>query len=70
MIWVYARFNPDIYFTLGTPNCAAAIDAYLDYHRRFEEQLKKGQVPANEGAVQRRQSIYHTIPQVSIYLCV
>jgi hypothetical protein len=41
MIWVYARFNPDdIYFTLCTPKCAAAIDAYLDYHRRFGEQLK------------------------------
>jgi len=44
MIWVYARdlIQMYIYFTLCTPKCVAAIDAHLDYHRRFGEQLKKG----------------------------
>ncbi len=40
MIWVYARYRKDRYFTFCTPECAAAIDAYLDYRRRFGEEIK------------------------------
>lgn len=40
LIWVYNRSNPDRYFTFCTPECAADIDAYLDYRRRFGEVLK------------------------------
>lgn len=40
MIWVYNRSRKDRYLTFCTPECAAAMDAYLDYRRSFGEELK------------------------------
>jgi integrase len=40
LLWVYNRYRKDRYFTFCTPECAAAIDAYLDYRRRFGEEIK------------------------------
>jgi integrase len=40
MIWVYNRSGKDRYYTFTTPECAAAIDAYLDYRRRLGDELK------------------------------
>lgn len=40
MIWVYNRSKADRYYTFSTPECAAAIDAYLDYRKSFGEELK------------------------------
>lgn len=40
LIWVYNWSRKDRYFTFCTPECAAAIDAYLDYRRKFGEELK------------------------------
>jgi integrase len=39
MIWVYSWSKSDRYYTFCTPECAAAIDAYLDYRRKFGEEL-------------------------------
>jgi site-specific recombinase XerD len=39
LIWVYNRYRKDRYFTFCTPECATAIDAYLDYRRRFREEI-------------------------------
>jgi integrase len=39
-MWVYARSRKDRYYTFCTPECAAAIDSYLDYRKRFGEELK------------------------------
>lgn len=40
LIWVYNRYRKDRYFTFCTPTCAAAIDGYMDYRRRFGEEIK------------------------------
>lgn len=40
MIWVYNRSRKDRYYTFCTPECAAAIDAYLDYRKSFGEELR------------------------------
>jgi integrase len=40
LIWVYNRYRKDRYFTFCTPECAAAIDAYLNYRRKFGEEIK------------------------------
>jgi integrase len=40
MIWVYSWSKADRYYTFCTPECAAAIDAYLDYRKSFGEELK------------------------------
>jgi integrase len=40
MFWVYSRSKTDKYFTFCTPECAAAIDVYLDYRKSFGEELK------------------------------
>jgi integrase len=40
IIWVYNRYRKDRYITFCTPECADAIDAYLDYRRRFGEEIK------------------------------
>jgi integrase len=40
MIWVYNRSRKDRYYTFCTPECAAAVDAYLDYRQKFGEELK------------------------------
>ena len=40
LIWVYNRYRKDRYFTFCTPECASAIDAYLDYRRKFGEEIK------------------------------
>jgi integrase len=40
LIWVYNRYRRDRYFTFCTPECAVAIDAYLDFRRKFGEELK------------------------------
>ena len=40
LIWVYNHSRADRYFTFCSPSCAAAIDEYLDYRRRFGEEIK------------------------------
>jgi hypothetical protein len=40
LIWVYNRYRKDRYFTFCTPECATAIDSYLNYRRRFGEEIK------------------------------
>ena len=40
IIWVYNRSKKDRYYTFCTPECAVAIDAYLDYRKSFGEELK------------------------------
>ena len=40
MIWVYSRSKKERYYTFCTPECADAIDAYLDYRRKFGEEIK------------------------------
>jgi hypothetical protein len=40
MIWAYNRYRADRYYTFCTPECATAIDAYLDYRRSFHEEIK------------------------------
>src|SRR5918994_1368971 len=40
LIWVYNRYRRDRYFTFCTPECAVAIDTYLDFRRRTGEELK------------------------------
>jgi hypothetical protein len=40
MIWVYSWSKADRYYTFCTPECAATIDAYLNYRRSFGEELK------------------------------
>ena len=40
LIWVYNRSKADRYYTFCTPECATAIDAYLDYRRSFHEEIK------------------------------
>ena len=40
LIWVYNRSGKDRYYTFCSPECAAAIDAYLEYRKRIGEQLK------------------------------
>ncbi|HZA68132.1 MAG TPA: hypothetical protein VE548_00405, partial [Nitrososphaeraceae archaeon] len=40
LIWVYSRSKADRYYTFCTPECAAAIDSYLDYRRKFGEKLE------------------------------
>jgi site-specific recombinase XerD len=39
-ITVYANSPKDRYYTFCTPECAAAIDSYLAYRKRFGEELK------------------------------
>jgi len=36
-ITVYAKSPKDRYYTFCSPECASAIDSYLDYRRRFRE---------------------------------
>jgi integrase len=38
-ILVYASSKPDRYFTFRTPECATAVQAYLDYRRRAGEKI-------------------------------
>jgi integrase len=38
-IGIYAKFLRDHYFSYCTPECRRAIDAYLDYRRRYGERL-------------------------------
>ena len=40
MIWAYNRYRADRYYTFCTPECATAIDAYLQYRRSFHEEIK------------------------------
>lgn len=40
LIWVYNNSKKDRYYTFCTPECAGAIDEYLDYRKRFGEILK------------------------------
>jgi integrase len=40
MISVYPWSKSDRYYTFCTPECAAAIDTYLDYRRKFGEEIK------------------------------
>jgi len=40
MIWVYNRSKADRYYTFCNPECASAIDTYLDYRRSFHEEIK------------------------------
>ena len=40
LIWVYNRSRNDRYYTFCTPECANAIDAYLQYRQKFGEELK------------------------------
>ena len=40
MISVYPWSKSDRYYTFCTPECAAAIEAYLDYRRKFGEEIK------------------------------
>ena len=39
-ITVYAKSFKDKYYTFCAPECAAAIDSYLDYRRRLGDPLK------------------------------
>lgn len=39
-ITVYANSPKDRYYTFCTPECAVAIDSYLDYRKRFGETIK------------------------------
>jgi integrase len=38
-IQVYARSKKDRYYTFCTPECAAALNSYLDYRKRYGESL-------------------------------
>lgn len=40
-IWVYAASRRYRYYTFTTPECAKAIDAYLQYRQRFGDSLNK-----------------------------
>ena len=40
MIWVYNRFRQHRYYTFCTPECANALDAYLEYRQKFGEKLE------------------------------
>ena len=40
-IQVYANSKKDKYYTFCTPECAIAIDSYLDYRKRFGEDVLK-----------------------------
>jgi integrase len=40
LIRPYNRSKAHSYYTFCTPECAAAIDAYLDYRRKFGEEIK------------------------------
>lgn len=40
LIWVYNRSGKARYYTFCTPECAVAIDEYLEYRKRIGEQLK------------------------------
>jgi hypothetical protein len=40
MIWTYNRSKADRYYTFCNPECAHAIDTYLDYRRSFHEEIK------------------------------
>ena len=40
MIWAYNRSKADRYYTFCTPECASAIDTYLNYRRSFKEEIK------------------------------
>jgi integrase len=42
---VYANSPKDRYYTFCTPECAAAIDSYLEYRQRFGETPIKSQAP-------------------------
>ena len=44
-IQVYARSKHDRYYTFCTPECAKAIDSYLEYRRRFGEDITKRASP-------------------------
>lgn len=38
-IWMYNRYRKHRYLTFCTPECAAAIDLYRDYRRKFGEKI-------------------------------
>lgn len=40
-IIIYANFPRSRYYTSCTPECAAAIDSYLEYRKRFGDPLEK-----------------------------
>jgi hypothetical protein len=44
-IQVYARSKHDKYYTFCTPECAKAIDTYLDYRKSFGEDISKRSSP-------------------------
>ena len=39
-IWMYNRYRKHRYLTFCTPECAAAIDEYLDYRQKFGEKIE------------------------------
>lgn len=39
LIWVYSDSKADKYYTFCTPECAQAIDSYLEYRRRLGEEI-------------------------------
>ena len=46
MIWVYNRSRKDCYYTFTTPECAKAIDEYLEYRKRTGgEDISKDKFP-------------------------
>jgi site-specific recombinase XerD len=46
MIWVYNRSRKDRYYTFTTPECAKAIDEYLEYRKRsVGEDISKDKSP-------------------------
>jgi site-specific recombinase XerD len=44
-IQVYARSKKDRYYAFCTPECAAALNSYLDYRKRYGESLTKETSP-------------------------
>lgn len=41
LIWVYNSSKKDRYYTFSTPECAQAIDAYLEYRKKCGENVKE-----------------------------
>ena len=40
LIWVYNNSKKDRYYTFCTPECARAIEEYMEYRKRFGEELR------------------------------
>jgi site-specific recombinase XerD len=45
LIWVYNRSKKDRYYTFCTPECAKAIDDYLEFRKRSGEDTSKDKFP-------------------------